>query len=207
MRQFFKTTKLHHCFAQDKGERLPDKCRCRRFISIEFARQLVADGIADWLVDFLTATQTKDIVLSGKVGKTPRAKTVEKADIERYVDAIWRQKNGMESFEGDDEVLALYDRYHDSDIEVRCELFKGIGMELLAHKQFSDTHGNIAGIAARVLADKLIDQADAMKLSVAVDDPYVGLALFMPLGGDQRTCVGVDVEKSEIKLDTRYESW
>lgn len=197
MRAFFKTCKVHHCFSQELFEPRPSRCRCRKMISREFAAKLVADGVGDWLVVYPSGNATTDIVLKGRAGKTPRAQTIEKAHMERYAERLYSQVPDMD----DPEVMQLFEIYHDIEIESRLKLFKDIGLELVSHKHFSDGHGHIVGEAARVLVTKIIAQADAMKISAAIDDPFRGEAIFNSVGKDQRTCIGKNVSKDEIVLD------
>ena len=131
MRAFFKTTKVHYCFHQEIGDPQPKKCKCRKFISKEFAEGLVADGIADWLVKFPEGVNTTDIVLRNIVSKTPRAQTIEKAHIERFIDQI-----GDLEFD-DPEVTMLFDIYHDLEMESRLKLFS-VGKDLMKLKVSSD---------------------------------------------------------------------
>jgi hypothetical protein len=193
LRQFFKTSKVHHCFDQELGNPQPVKCKCRKFISKEFASELVANGTAEWLTVYPEGVSSYDIVLKGITGKTPRAQTIEKAHIERYM--------GI-SGDFDPETMTRLEVYHDIEMENRLKLFRNVGLELLQLKQFSDTHGTVVGAAGQVLSDKIIADADKLKLDSAVDDPFIGEALFMPIGaGDQRTVVGRDVEIGKEKLD------
>ena len=205
MRQYFKTCKVHHCFSQELSEPKPEKCRCRKFISKEFAAQLVADGVADYLIKYPEGIPAYDVVLKGRAGKTPRTPTLEKAHIERFVDYTWSPD--INDDENDVEISARFDEYQRIVIESRLKLFGSIGCDLIEHKKFSDTHGVLEGESGRVLADKIVQQADDMKKSVAIDDPFVGHAIFNPIGGDQRTCIGKDVPVDEKKLDKDYDSW
>lgn len=209
MKQYFKTTKVHHCFNQEMNiengpvvperDLQPKKCKCRKFISREFAADLVADGAADWVIKYPEGTPTFDIVLKGIVGKTPRAQTIEKAHIERYIDQIWNL--GITAFE-EPEVLAHLEMYHDIEMTERLKLFRNIGFELVAMKTASDDQGDLKGEAGHVLHNKIISEADTLKIANAIDDPFIGEAIFMPIGaGDQRTVVGKDVLIGEEKLD------
>lgn len=46
-----QTVKVHYCFKQHLGAQLdPEKCNCRKWITIEEAEQKVAEGRADWLI-------------------------------------------------------------------------------------------------------------------------------------------------------------
>ncbi len=86
MRQFFKTIKVHHCYNFEACEPKPKTCKCRKFIAKSFAEDLVADGVADWVISYPIGTTIYDaIILKGIAGKTPRAQTIEKAHIERYI--------------------------------------------------------------------------------------------------------------------------
>jgi hypothetical protein len=199
MKQYFKTTKVHHCFNQELNEPQPKKCKCRKFISREFAAGLVSDGVADWIIIYPQGVSSFDIILKGIAGKTPRAQTIEKAHIQRYIDQIWNI--GIEAFE-DPEVLAHLEMYHDIEMVERLKLFRTIGLDLVAIKTMSDDQGNLKGDAGRVLHNKIIADADKLKLANAVDDPFLGESWFMPIGaGDQRTVVGKNVPIGEEKLD------
>ena len=199
MRHFFKTTKVHYCYSQELNEPQPKICKCRKFISREEATDHVANGIADWIVKYPEGISTYDIILKGIAGKTPRSQTIEKAHIERYVDQIWNL--GIAAFE-DPEVLAHLDMYHDIEMIERLKLFRNIGLDLVAMKTASDDQGNLKGEAGRVLHDKIISEADTLKLASAIDDPFAGEAIFMAIGsGDSRTVVGRDVPIGEEKLD------
>ena len=199
VKQYFKTTKVHHCFNQELNEPQPKKCKCRKFISRDFAAGLVADGVADWVIIYPQGVSSFDIILKGIAGKTPRAQTIEKAHIQRYIDQIWNI--GIEAFE-DPEVLAHLEMYHDIEMVERLKLFRTVGLELVAMKQASDDLGMLKGEAGRVLHDKIIWEADMLKDATHVDDPFLGESWFMPIGaGDQRTVVGRDVPIGEEKLD------
>ena len=200
MRQFFKTTKVHYCFHQELGDPQPKKCKCRKFISKEFAEGLIADGVADWLITFPAGTPSTDIVMRNIASKTPRAQTIESAHIERYIDQIWNIGNA--DFD-DPEVLAHLDRYHDLEMESRLKLFGVVGLGLVNLKNSSDGYGDLSGEAGQVLVEKLVAEADEMKLSIAQNDTWIGRSVFMPLGGDQRTVggVGVFVNKEDMRLD------
>lgn len=199
MKQYFKTTKVHHCFNQEMNEPQPKTCKCRKFISREFASDLVANGIADWVIKFPEGVSSYDIILKGIAGKTPRAQTIEKAHVERYVDQIWNR--GIAAFE-DPELLMHLEMYHDIEMVERLKLFRNVGLELVAMKTASDDQGNLKGAAGHVLHDKIVAEADVLKLANAVDDPFLGESWFMPIGaGDQRTVVGKDVPVGQEKLD------
>lgn len=198
MRQFFKTSKVHHCFSQELGIPQPKKCKCRKFVSKEFATNLVVDGIADWLIVYPAGVPSYDIVLKGIAGKTPRAQTIESAHIERYL--------GISGDPDDPEIMERIEVYHDIEMENRLKLFRTVGLDLLQMKRQSDEFGNVIGAAGKVLSDKIITESDELKLNNAIDDPFVGEALFMPIGaGDQRTVVGRDVPIGEEKLDKNWE--
>lgn len=201
MKQYFKTTKVHHCFNQELNEPQPKKCKCRKLISREFAANLVADGVADWVIKYPEGVASYDIILKGIAGKTPRAQTVESAHMERYVDQIWNI--GIAGF-CDPEVLMHLEMYHDIEMTERLKLFRNVGMELVQMKKESDECGILKGAAGQVLHDKIIDEAETLKSVSSVDDPFRGRAWFMPIGAsDQRTVVGHDVEIGKEKLDKR----
>jgi hypothetical protein len=187
MRSFFKTCRVHHCHSPEMGEPLPKKCRCRKLISRDMASDLVKDGIANWMLDYSgeVPIPTWNIVLSGRVGKTPRAKTIEKADLERYTERMYNPN--FDSTESQE----LINQYHDIEMETRLSLFGSIGSNLLRLKKDSDTYGNLEGVAGKVLVDKLMTEADSIKRTAAKDDQYQGRAIFTSLGNDQRTVGGV----------------
>jgi hypothetical protein len=151
------------------------------------ASDLVKDGIANWMLDYSgeVPIPTWNIVISGRVGKTPRAKTIEKADLERYTERMYNPN--FDSTESQE----LINQYHDIEMETRLSLFGSIGSNLLRLKKDSDTYGNLEGVAGKVLVDKLMTEADSIKRTAAKDDQYQGRAIFTSLGNDQRTVGGV----------------
>jgi hypothetical protein len=198
MRAFFKTTKVHHCFSQELNEPQPKKCKCRKFISKEFAGQLVQDGVADWIIKYPEGISTHDIIMKGIVGKTPRAQTIEKAHMQRYIDGVWNL--GNEAFD-DPEVMQRLEAYHDIEMVERLKLFHNVGMDLVSKKNESDGFGTLTGAAGKVLNDKFMAEVDQLKFKNYPSDHYIGRAVLMAIGSDQRSTVGRDVEIGEEKLD------
>lgn len=198
MRQFFKTCKVHYCFSQELGELQPVRCRCRKFVSKEVASNLVNEGEADWLLiasnDAIIPTW--DLVLKGRVGKTPRAHTIESAHMERYTERMGG--NADNSDPADPEVMALFEEYHDIEMETRLGLFRGVGAELLKMKKDSDTYGNIAGESGRVLSDKIVRFADEAKSTAYAPDPFPWRGF--GTSKEQRTPSGIGVFTNK-KLD------
>lgn len=194
-RAFFKTCKVHSCFNQEMNEPQPKICKCRKLITKDMAQKLVDDGIAQWLTDYSgeVPIPSWNLVLCGRVGKTPRAHTIERAHMERYTERMYNPNfDNSESQE-------LLNQYHDIEMEVRLKLFGGIGSDLLRLKKDSDTYGSVEGIAGRVLVDKIMAEVDSIKWTAAKDDLYQGRAIFISLGNDQRTVggVGKTLDKSE----------
>jgi hypothetical protein len=151
------------------------------------AQKLVDDGVALWLIDYSgdVPIPSWHLVLSGRVGKTPRSHTIEKAHIERYTERMYNPN--FDSTESQE----LINQYHDIEMETRLALFGSIGSNLLRLKKDSDTYGNLEGVAGKVLVDKLMTEADSIKRTAAKDDQYQGRAIFTSLGNDQRTVGGV----------------
>lgn len=82
---------VHKCYSADLGDPMPPKrsprrgysgriCRCKELISDTTAEQWVDEGQALWV-------GKGQIAFTGRVKKTPRGATIEKAHIERaYID-------------------------------------------------------------------------------------------------------------------------
>lgn len=211
MSRYFKTSTVHSCFSQELNERKPRKCKCRRYVSHEKAIEMVNTGEANWLIDYSLniPIPTWHIVLYGRVNKTPRSHTLERAHIERYLerqayyqDLEWIFNEHIDAEKrAKAESVSLWDEYHSIEIEERLKLFYKSGPELLKLKKLSDSQGVLTGGTGKVLSDKLVDEANKIKQSNIIDDPFVGEAIFMPIGaGDSRTEGGVGVTKIK-KLD------
>lgn len=212
MSRYLKTSVVHSCFSQDLNERKPKRCKCRKFVSQETAHKLVTNGTADWLVDYTTdpPALTWHVVLTNRAKKTPRSKTIEKADIERYIEreVIEADKKWLlgDKYQEDlAEVMQLFNVYHDIEIEERLKLFNSsISPELIQLKKHSDNCRELTGDSGKVLADKVHEESDKLKSTVIIDDPWAGRAIFISIGGtDQRTKHGLGkyVEMGKERLD------
>lgn len=97
----FRPVVVHACFDQRLGQPRPDSCRCRYRVSVDEAREFVAQGKADWIiVDWRNnfpvegsnlvwgarpekQRDENEKLSSAYAIKTPRVQTIEKAHMER----------------------------------------------------------------------------------------------------------------------------
>src|ERR1700722_12452042 len=56
-----RTCRQHSCYAQEIGELKPDKCSCRKLISLEKAKDLVKRGTAQWVITSVLERKVKEI--------------------------------------------------------------------------------------------------------------------------------------------------
>ena len=98
-RQLKDSILFHNCFFGGGGESdpfVPSRCKCRKFVSEEEAQSFIALGEA---IDFETrvpAFTGRAIVQIGKLKRTPRSATVEKAHISRLVEKPKTKANARE---------------------------------------------------------------------------------------------------------------
>lgn len=196
MRYLFRTILLHSCYNIELGERLPQKCRCRKLISKEDASALVKTGRAEWVVG-MDGIPTWDVCLVGRGNKTPRAATIEKAHMQRAfggeIDDAGEWVRKVESSLDDDGLNEREDIEIDGmiSLESRLELF-ACRKELADLKAFSDKLNRSAldsleGLSAMRTDRKVSEEADKLKFEVAKDDPDPGRAVIVMIGLDQRS--------------------
>jgi hypothetical protein len=199
MKTVYLDCRVHSCFSQEYGVPKPKKCNCRKLVSKETAHKYVKDDLAEWVIDYSgdVPIPTWDIVLRGRVGKTPRAHTLEVAHMERYTERMYNPD--FDSTESQE----LFNLYHDIEVEARLKLFGDISGTLLKAKQDSDNFGVVEGQAGKVLSDKIIQEVDNIKIIAAKNDPFPGRAVLAAIGTDQRTVggVGKNVEKRLDRIE------
>lgn len=81
-----KDVKVHKCYSIEFGEPRPIGCKCRWTVSVKEAEDMVKKGTADWVVGYDRPKPYQDggqICLTGRMLRTPRGATIEKAHIER----------------------------------------------------------------------------------------------------------------------------
>lgn len=137
----FRTSLLHSCFSPDLNEPQPSECRCRKLVTRDKAVEMVKHGEADWIIRFdgEFPGPTWNIAYRGRMGKTPRAQTIEKAHIERaleYRDHVaeqaWFSDEGQAAKDiedaamGDERKKQRHEIYHDLAMETRYRLFHGM---------------------------------------------------------------------------------
>lgn len=198
----FRTSLVHSCHSPELSEPRPDSCKCRKLVSRDKAIEMVKHGEADWLISYENQNPmpTWNICLRGRVNKTPRSHTLERAHIERglerrdfIAEQLWLSDEGKMSrdmealIEGAQEQMELFELYHDLELEERYRLFRGCGTQLLEHKKFSDTFGTVEGAEGVYVNEIIVSRADQLKFEFALDDPYEGRVLFPMIGQDQRT--------------------
>lgn len=205
MSQDLKPCLVHSCHSADMNEPKPKKCSCKFRVSQKYAHQMVKNGEADWLIDYTKKipNPTWDLVYRGRVAKTPRAHTLEKAHFERglerqeyLADQEWLSDDGAQARNieaaamGETEQAELFELYHNLELEERYNLFHGCGKALRELKNFSDTFGVVTGTEGRYVAEIIEGHADTLKSANCLDDPFEGRTLFPMIGQDQRTNYG-----------------
>lgn len=81
-----RSVRVHKCYSIELGEPRPVTCKCRLTVSVGEAESMVKRGAAEWVVGYDRPKAYQDggqICLAGKMLRTPRGATLEKAHIER----------------------------------------------------------------------------------------------------------------------------
>ena len=81
-----KDVRVHKCYSIELGEPRPISCKCRLTVSVEEAENMVKKGTAEWVVGYDRPKAYQDggqVCFTGKMLRTPRGATIEKAHIER----------------------------------------------------------------------------------------------------------------------------
>lgn len=81
-----KDVRVHKCYSIDLSEPRPVACKCRWTVSVKEAEDMVKKGTAEWVVGYDRPKPYQDggqICLTGRMLRTPRGATIEKAHIER----------------------------------------------------------------------------------------------------------------------------
>lgn len=162
----FRTSLVHSCFSIELSEPQPRNCRCRKLVTRQQAVELVNQGAADWIIDYSGGVPipTWNICYRGRVGKTPRAHTLETCNpvraprafgqIERGIDFKMNHDEGQMARQmdaavmGDHEQMELFEFYHDLEMESRYRLFRGTsyltdaGEDKPVKEQTLPEHGN-----------------------------------------------------------------
>lgn len=214
-REFFKTSIVHTCLLyrtkQEMGRLWNEEiggvkvsskfkgqeCKCRKFVGHRKATEMVEKGEAEWMIDYSAdpPAPTWNLIAVERKKKTPRANTIEKAHIERFVerqsDLEDKRWMGQEIPEDILEDLEQPDIYYSIQLDERCKIFYMIGGGLQELKNFSDKQGDLTGVAGKVLTDKLITEANRLKETHIIDDPFMGEAIFNSMTADHRTKGGI----------------
>jgi hypothetical protein len=78
--------KVHTCYSIELGEPRPVICKCRELVCVEEAEDRIKKGLARWTVGYDRPKPYEDgsqICMTGRMKRTPRGATIEKAHMER----------------------------------------------------------------------------------------------------------------------------
>jgi hypothetical protein len=127
---------FHNCVpggGQGLDPFVPEKCRCRKTVKVETAQNLVARGEA---LDFETRKpffNDRAIVQIGKLLRTPRAMTIERANCERITQDYSLKRKTKNKTIKDLEVAVSQDKAHrDEEEKLRMEIYNEITLETRA---------------------------------------------------------------------------